>query len=50
MTQRHTDGFLDLIVPDISFLFLSESLGLSELSFLNWEMGFITTHVGHGDE
>lgn len=37
-------------MPDINFLFLSESLNLSELSFLSWEMGLITTCVGHGDE
>lgn len=49
-TQSHTDGFLVPLVPDIDFLFLSESLSLSEFSFLTWEMGLITTCVGHGDD
>lgn len=37
-------------MPDMSFLFLRESLNLSEAGFCDWKMGSVTTQVGHGDE
>lgn len=53
LQNKDTESHLGILRPtcaDISFLFLSESLNLSEVGFQNWKMGLITTRVGHGDE